>query len=208
MKTKFFIISLIAGVTLMTSCLTNAPTEADMQGYMKALQQYYPYSLGDSYVYFNENLNRTWEISTYEMPDFRISVYNNPSVKNYGDRGGSIYASFLEKGVASIEDEESSIATYLRNSGDSNMNVIWSVKIRLSADDFFSGGIEYGCPHREFLSQLTDTIILPLTQKRAPDSDYRSFISAPEGSYARIVRGKGLTEFCVDGETVWHKVEE
>ena len=57
---------------------------------------------------------------------------------------------------------------------------------------------------KEVLAQLTDTIIIPIRRQGTTNRE----IVAPEGAYARIVKDHGLTDFSVDGTTVWRRVME
>ena len=75
----------------------------------------------------------------------------------------------------------------------SSMDIFWSLELRLEEDEYYRGGSRITCSPDEILSQLTDTIIL-------------SIDDTENGAYARIVKNQGLTDFSVDGTTVWRRV--
>lgn len=200
MKTKFFLMSLILGAALMVSC-NEEPTENDLKDYLKALAPYYPYSLDETLVFKNDALEKTWEIETYDYrgngryPDTGITVQNDITVKSYGLRYAHISAAFVNSPVTDKKFRKSEISTdFLHSGGSKVVEMSWSFRLQLPDGEVFEGGFTKKYPPKEVISTFTDTIIL--TQQ-----------GGPEGAYARIVKGKGLTDFSVDGETVWRRVK-
>lgn len=196
MKSKLFVLSLIVATGLFNSCKTEEPTETDWNNYVAALKHYYPYSLEDQFLFVNDSLGRTWEAQPYddnkeEYPYTHILICKKePGSKCSGDGTAYIYALFMNKGEAPQDGGKSEITTYITHEGGSELvSINWSIVIRLGADEYYRGELRESCPASQVLSHLADTIVIP----------------ASKDSYARIVKDKGLTDFCVDGKTVWQR---
>lgn len=211
MKTKLFIISLLVAATgLLVSC-DRGLSEADLKNYINALKYYYPYSLNEEFIFENESLGQTWEALPYD--DYNEGVYpythitickNEVGSKCSGDRSAGIAACMIEKGKRD-DIGYSKILTYLeQEGGHKNVFCEWRVSLLMSDSTFYTGFLRNTCPQDEVLSQLTDIITIPISYKQTSYSG--SSIPLPEGAFARIVKGKGLTEFSLDGKTVWKRV--
>lgn len=72
----------------------------------------------------------------------------------------------------------------------------------MSDSIFYTGEIRSYCSQEEVLTQLTDVITIPIQYYHKYGE---SVNDAPKDAYARIVREKGLTEFSIDGQTVWKR---
>ncbi len=210
MKTKLFIINLLVMATGLLASCDSGLSEADLKNYIAALKYYYPYSLNEEFIFENESLGRAWEALPYD--DYNEGVYpythitickNEVGSKCSGDRSAGIAAYMIEKGKRD-DIGYSEISTYLyQEGGHKNVFCEWRVSLLMSDSTFYTGFLRNTCPQDEVLSQLTDVITIPILNfKKYKESGG----DAPQGAYARIVKGKGLTEFSVDGKTVWKRV--
>lgn len=198
MKAKFFLISLILGTTLFVSCY-NDPSEKDMQGYLAALRPYYPYPENGTFIYKNDSLGRTWEVKVEKNKDGDYP-YTHMTIckreifsKCSGDRSVSIWTRFMREHIP-YDQSAGQLSTEIVYWGDaSSMDIFWSLELYLNEDEHYQGGAYIKCSPDRVLSQLTDTIILSIDKTK-------------NGAYARIVKGEGLTDFSVDGTTVWRRV--
>lgn len=217
MKTRIFLISLIMASVCLFSCEHDgdgaeiAPTEKDLHNYIAALSHYYPYSINDVFIFRNESSGERWENkpfvysgdSTY--PETEIWLCDDSDASCYGDRTAQICSYFMEKGVSRYEYAPSGITTFIAKTGGSeDINFSWYVYLSFGAYDYYQGISTVRCMPEEVLNQLTDTIIIPIRHKGTASG----VIAAPNGAYARIVTDKGLTDFSVDGTTVWRRVKE
>ena len=217
MKTKLFLLSLMAIV--LASCKPVEPdTIVSAKSCLEDYLNYYPYSLNEKFIFVNEDLNRRWEGEAYNRkgdksyPETHILCNNNQENgepnENYGNWNSTIHASILEKGISPTHDEPSCIATYIDYVAGSNMGkpitISWNFSFRLSDEEIYHGELLNSCTESEMSSMLTDTIVVPMLYQRG-----NSIIALPEGSYALIIKRKGLTEFSVDGgQTVWKRIKE
>lgn len=205
MKTKFFIISLISCFFLL-SC-GQKPTKDDCQEYIDSLKPYYPYSIDEKFVFFNEALGLTWEAKAFDEPKgvypyTHMSYIDEIVAKSYGRWNVSIVAYMHEKDMPPYSDEMSFVRTHI--SGDAkSAHMDWNVKIRFNEEEIFEVDGTFIGDKKEIFSFMTDTIIIPVPE----GVDTYSYLKVPEGSYARIVKNQGLTDFSVDGKTVWKRVK-
>ena len=199
MKHKLFITISTALALLMTACDTGQPTEAEMKEYLTVLSYYYPYSLTDTFVFVNDDLGKTWEAYPYCMdgdtyPRTRLIRLSGKST------GWSAYVE-ADMVTKDISNKEGGILTYLNYAGGI-MDMHWDIKFVLNEDETIQGGYIITCSKDQLLSNLTDTILIPIPNQFIPGPP----VIAPDGAYARIVKHQGLTDFSTDGKTVWKRV--
>ena len=223
MKTKLLILSFISVVGTLLFLTSCKPTEPDLKEVnpktcLKAYMLYYPYLIDENFIFVNEELTRRWEVLAYDWtkkgvyPETYMSSYdeieNEEPNENYGNWSSTIYAYMLEKGISPTLDEPSVISTYITHTKDANLgkpiSIAWQITLRLSDDEIYFGNLLNSCSEEEMSSMITDTITIPMLYQRSS-----SLITLPKGSYALIIKRKGLTEFSVDGgQTVWKRVIE
>lgn len=214
MKTKIFLLSLSVAAIICTSCRGHGdkiePTEKDLKTYISVLSHYYPYSINDNLIFKNENSGESWENKPFTYsgdsiyPETEIWLCDEPYASCYGDRTAHIYACFIENGVSRYDYDPSQIGTFIAKSGSEEVYLSSNIMLSFGAYDYYRGSYSVICMHKEVLAQLTDTIIIPIRRQGTTTRE----IDAPEGAYARIVKYHGLTDFSVDGETVWRRVRE
>lgn len=213
MKTEIYLIC-IFGVALLTSC-HNDPSEEDMQRYLTALRPYYPYSLDKDMTFVNDSINRTWIVKHYDYnsdgkyPETHITICNREANSNCsGDRSLSISAILMDASLSKqwAFSEQTTLINYTGYQPyASSVDIMWGIELCINKDEFFRGYLpRITCSPEEVLSYLTDTITIPITQQQL---EY-SVVDAPQGAYARIVKGKGLTDFSIDGTTIWSCARE
>lgn len=209
MKTKVFLACVLMSVGLLVSC-REEPSEADMKSYIAAVSLYYPYSLDEDWVFINDRTGDKWEAYAYDFYNEGKYPYTHITIcphevgsKCSGDKSGEIIAWMVEKGVPVTLDEPSSITTTFNNvGGQKEVGVEWHVSLRMSTGVLYSGSMSNTYPYTAVLSQLTDTLEIPLSHMRPQGESNQP---ASKGAYARIVKNQGLTEFSVDGETTWRR---
>lgn len=212
MKTKFWVICVLSGILLMTSCDPADPSQ-NINGAtcINAILPYYPYTIDENFVYVNEELDRTWEaaprIINGKYPEVvfdgkdDFDVNGNPGKSN-GNWEASVNVQMLELNPPAIWDwsQISTIMTYSK--WNKEMLIVWYFKICLSEEEHFSAHNRIICASNEALSYFSDTILLTdMIQEHGA-------VPLPDGVYARIVKNEGLTDFSVDGATVWRRVKQ
>ena len=194
MKTKIIIISLISCLCVM-SCRPKF-INVNVQEYVDTLKLYYPYSVGEKFIFMNDELGLTWEAKACdERGSFPHTTMDYPEKdirsKSYNVWGAYINADIVEKDLTPDNKNRNHIRTDIEGNG-TKAYVVWFVKILIYNEELATSK-GFMCDYNEVFSLLTDTILLPA--------------SSPEGSYARIVKYQGLTDFSVDGKTVWKRVK-
>ncbi len=209
MKTKLFIVSFVIMLSgLVTSCEGESPTETEMKNYLAVLTHYYPYSANEIFVFANENQGYSWEAEAYDYyhngiyPYTHLSVCNEVGAKCKGDREAVISAWMLEKGADSSNGVSEVSTMISHEGGSSEVQINWYIRLQLSDSTFYTGEFRSVCLQKAVLSQLTDVITIPILYYHSAGE---AAVGAHEGAYARIVKEKGLTEFSVDGQTVWKR---
>ena len=201
MKPKFFIISLFAVMVVAISCQPNEPSAKSnyFEQYIDTLKLYYPYSLEQLCVFENAESNQKLEILSYDERKTGTFPYSFIEILDKEcdceeDQRFIIEGAWKWKEKVLSSESPTRIRTELihERSWD-NYFVEWNIQIFLNDEELYSGDSEFRCNPNEVLSHFTDSIIIPL--------------NAPEGSYARIVKNQGLTDFSVDGKTVWKRVK-
>lgn len=85
--------------------------------------------------------------------------------------------------------------------------MIWRMDLRLSMrmpQEYFTAYLDVRCKPSELASLLTDTISVPIQTIVCPGMD----TTIVEGACVHIVKNKGITDFILDGKTVWRRVKE
>lgn len=220
MKQKLFTVLLIILCGLFSSCEpAETPKDVNATLCLNALLKYFPYTIEDDFVFVNDSTGRQWNAKPYDRfkegifprtsKHFSDSYEGEAPSESYGSWSCSVEAPILEIGVSHTEDAMSDVSMQIAYTADSrpanpSIAMSWDVRIRLSNEEYYSGFLFKLCFPNEVMSLLTDTLILPLEYQRTANGQ----IAAPEGSYARIVKEHGLTDFSVDGKSVWRRVKE
>ena len=213
MKARFFLISVIAAMCLC-SC-NRGPSKNDMQGYLDAMLYYYPYSIEEELVFVNDSLERSLVFTPDDLhndgvyPETHISPcgYDIGS-KCQGDKSLSI------DGVMKVSEDSADAGKMRLGSNvyyeaylnyESSMTIHWYVHfwyMHITNPNEDYQGVYYirDISPDSVYACMTDTIILTVKPTYGP-YDY------PDQGYARIVKNKGLTDFSLDGKTIWRRVK-
>ena len=222
MRTELFIFSLLSATLLMTAC--QHPEEPQQQKNVDAemclelLLSYFPYTIDEEFIYINETTGKKWEAKAYDRrgegnyPETRVTNHQGIEAgeisPSFGDWETEIHAHILEKGVKWKEGKRSDQSIQISYDASekeySPTELWWEIKIDINNDDFYEAEEKIFCYPNDIPSLLTDTITLSINyQQGAPNH------AASEGSYARIIKNQGLTDFSVDGgKTIWRRVKE
>ncbi len=127
---------------------------------------------------------------------------NNPFAECYGDRVVEIFANFIENGVDRCAYAPSGIRTFIAQSGSPDVWICWDIMLSFGPDDYYKGTYSVHCMPAEVIEQLTDTIVIPILRQGTK----RGEIDVTDSAYARIIKEQGLTDFSIDGKTIWKRI--
>ena len=210
MKPKLFLISLVALATLMMSC-RNDVSEKDMKGYLNDMLCYYPYALEEDVTFVNDSLGQTFVVRPKTPGDgifpTRHIIICSDGIwsKCRGDKSVSVSARMNEKD-ASRGERFILLVSHVGYTGhldyENSMDIEFSIELALvDNENYYGAAVRQNVSPEDVYSCLSDTILIPITQKNTLGPT----LEAPEGAYARIVKGQGLTDFSIDGKTVWRR---
>ena len=213
MKSKISIIILVFAALLMAGCSKpkEVPTENDLKTYLAELKLYYPYAVNEQFVFVNETTCERLEVKAMPEQDneYPITSYGiheeDPESMSYEMWSIDIYAPMINNEFSMVLDMDSHIA----GKGLICDGILWMFSVKLDSKYSYIGVKLPDASDNDVLSLFTDTVEITEISKTYID-DFSGEIqqeSAPSGSYARIVRNKGLTDFCIDGKTVWRRVK-
>jgi len=217
MKTRTLILSLFA--TAMVACTEKPeqpeeptyPTQEELQSYRDTLLLYYPYSLDEEFVFVNEELGQTWKAKADDQKTgmYPIVYLQLPNLSEDCDCKGMwsihIFAPLLEQGLSHYPTDINYIQTDITGAWMSVNVYNWEFQTyRENGKERYQGGIYIAGQNGKIddILNTPDTIIVPI-----PENGKSTFVTNPEGAYARIVKHQGLTDFSVDGKTVWKRIK-
>ena len=221
MKKSFLFIGLIGLIMSFASCDPNVPQSklrTDAQKSLNTIVAYYPYSINDEFVYVNETTGEQWKGKPYsnnygEFPEINLRVYDDESdpivdgehSMSYGSWNADVYAEILEVGVSHAVRQPTYMHTTISKSpNDQKTEILMSCYLYITFNKlecYLVGVDSIYSSLDEVMAFFTDTIVL----QPFMDKGTQEYV---EGSYARIIRDKGLTDFSVDGKTVRRRVHD
>lgn len=202
MKIKWYLVGLMFFPLVMVSCYHGA-SDAELENYVNELLLYYPYSVNEEFVFVNDSTGQTWDGHSKNYEDGRYPYTytwscHEPLASCFSDWSASVEAMIVKD---SIKDGHSELSTFIVACGGDPI-IDWVAKIYFGTKEFIQADSRTYCTKEEVLSQLTDTIILPIHYHMTNNGR----IDPAEGAYVRIIKGKGLTDFSVDSKSVWRRV--
>ena len=208
MKNLFYLTIMITVGGLFVSCNGNKSNEPQTLNAEKMLEMslaYFPYNEKDSLEFVNDQTGRKWDIETYSIN--KSCRTGKEGSESQGISKSIVDVKFTVKDVAFIKQQNAKItfniiADTFNIGKDTYIFMSQFVYIPLSDDEIYSGQTEINCNEVDFYSYFSDTIMIPLTEDL-----YNRSTPLPEGAYARLVKNKGLTDFSVDGTTIWKRVQ-
>ena len=204
MKSKHFLFCPIAIIIAFSACTPESEgMKVNLKTCLKVMSAYFPYTDKENFVFVNEELGKTCEAGAFSAnaddgyPNVLTLECHSPLSKCYGDWSIYISAVFQEKEGSSNQSLNGMIRANVDYSPDTDqiesVAADWIVHISLGKEGALKIDWGFVCFPEELYSHFTDTIVLP--------------VNTPEGAYARIVKNQGLTDFSVDGKTVWKRVK-
>jgi len=203
MRTKtIFFVSILSVVSSLIACdcEPEMPTELNAQTAQTVMSWYFPYKASKTYTFRNNKTGEVWKMlpevrkSTGEFPEFYISEHWELGMEWLV----SVESSFMDvngdiKNLAGF----SCLMTPATLKGDI-IRIQWSGHISLTGnrDDLYRNLLILTVDSASAFSYFTDTITLPFIHGNT---------SLPSNACLHIVRCKGLTDFSLDGESVWER---
>ena len=206
------VITVVAGVFLSCNREPEMPTEVTMQNVLNVVMRYYPYEEGDVLTFKNENTGETLSLaakSSENMPFLSTDVgdmtYKPSEDAETNTWGWKIeVASFFTVDGLDVPNNKSSVMTVIMADTErQRMQNNWNCGIQLNGNEFYRCDRLSQCQPKDVYTYLTDTISLIVRDV----TTVKGITRLPEDGYLYIVRDKGITEFCLDGKTIWKRVK-
>ena len=204
MKTRIFPFIFILAILCLAACTPESEgMKVNPKTCLKVISAYYPYTEDENFVFVNEELGRTCKAKAFKRTNDESYPYvrimdcrYSPAMKCYGDWSVDVFAALQETESSSDQALSGYIQTNVFCSPDDKLESValfWYVQLNVSDGGSSQCHCDILCFSEDLYKHFTDTIVLPL--------------NSPEGAYARIVKNQGLTDFSVDGKTVWKRVK-
>lgn len=190
------------------------PKKNGSDTYADVMIQYFPYDINEHFVFENNQTEDIKECYAFNYNNRYGAIYPLMEKRNVNPNDSSISAGDWQINIdapmiAADNDPielkyDPGFITFrvFGSTFDSACNVNMHTKLQFNAEEYFYGSLDY----RRFdtskvLSLFMDTITIPLTQhvlqtKREPIS---------EGAYVHIVKNIGITDFSIDGKSIWKR---
>lgn len=219
MKAKFFIISLVGALTLLASCKPVEPElkEVTPENCIEAFMPYFPYSIGEKFIFFNESLGHTIQANAYD--ELKDGIYPDTFINEKSEEAETSWNAQVQAYMFNSRINPDSIpwthhwveriaayAVYDPSYAEAPYRMAWSVQLRLDMKNAFIAYWDLYREKSELASLLTDTITLPVMQIISYDQSMDTTIV--EGACVHIVKNKGIVDFSLDGKTYWKRVKE
>ena len=207
-STKSLFLLLAIAAAWLSSC-SSGPLNSDWESYRAEMLRYFPYQVKDTCVFENTDKDSSILFLPHDsygsFPSSDIYISNCGPFEKCGP--SEVYISALWHGT---EDKNKSyVQMILSNWGGNKMEFHCSYSIWSRSDNEYYGIITATYPMDEVLSYLQDTLVLPFERYYFMEDGVRTHIDiSSQGAYLRLVKGHGLTDFSLDGTTVWHQVKK
>ena len=214
MKTKHFLFAF--GVLLITACTQQQepqqqtyPTSEELQRYRDSLLLYFPYSADEEFVFVNDESGQTWQTKANDLGrgEYPIVDVYPPKISGSENDGFwfiNVTASMLEQGMPSYTAEANYTSVSLHGAWMGFGPYSWNFQIYNSEEKKeYPGTWGTNSLSEDDFLHTADTIIIPISP-----SANGSVAKQSDGAYARLVKNQGLTDFSIDGKTVWRRVKE
>ena len=219
-KTGVFLCGFIGALVLLISCRPIDPKqkEATPETCIDALMPYFPYSLDEEFIFFNENLHHRIEAKAHDSnkdgiyPDTFVQSENGKDSNSEWScsvRAFMFNSKINPDSLAWTHYTVEEISAYIANHPSeeaSPMEMIWKVALRLDLKNGFIVYWDVHCERDELSSLLKDTITLPVYSIFSYDQTMDTTVI--DGSCVHIVKNEGIVDFSLDGQTFWRRVKE
>ena len=197
-------------LAFLVSCETNSidkpeQKEINRLNTLELMKKYFPYQADATYDFINDQTGNVWSIT----PSVNSSdLHEFPAVESYeykGARGleweNTINAEFIVGGLGNVNP---TVILFNVSTSGTGFEIHLQTKIPLSQSEAYGTSLsQMECDSVEFYNIFTDTIIMPITKEY--DARGRSSRYDMPDAYVKMVRGVGLTDFSIDGKTVYRR---
>jgi len=202
------VIAVVAGVFLSCNREPEMPTEVTMQNVLNVVMRYYPYEEGDVLTFKNENTGETLSLAAKSSDNDNFLQARTDTIKYKEGKDTPVTIVGWSIGVSARLTEKQSggvSAIHSNISADTEERqrvfILWNVG--LYKNGYNRGDVLFDGNLSEVYAYFTDTI--KLTMRDVILDNQRKDL--PENAYLYVVRDTGITEFSLDGQTVWKRVD-
>ena len=204
MKSRNLVCSVVLSLLyLLTSCNPIEPKEEkiSIDECTNLVAQYFPYTKNSEIQFSSENGDLISMFALESKYDGSCPVVVTDSLLG-PETFSLVYTYFYVS--SDIPETQNRIYSqmFFPYNGDT-ATIDWMITLQWEKDVYYDVCTRKIIPLKNPYISLTDTLEFPILYRLSKtESQY-----ALNGAYVRIVRHKGLTEFCVDGETIWKRVK-
>ena len=186
------------------------PKEVTIQNVLNVVKWYYPYEEGDVLTFKNESTGETWSIVAKNDGTTKFLTTNTDEIQDgeapgHPTKGWSVRVDcdMTVDGLSEPNKHTFFATTIGADTYYSTMNMHWYTAIRLKEDELYRASIEYRDSLNQIYSYFPSTISLKV-QNVLKGTELKA---VPENAYVKILKHKGLTEFSLDGQSIWQRVK-
>lgn len=212
-KIYFGAICAIVASMVCVSCNTNPPEEPVVikeitrESALEALLEYFPYTANAAYTFENSQTGEKWCMrpftqgtSSHKFPDVMSISSMEEESEQWENR---INAEF---NADNLDNTYRSIQTCYVCTAHDYFEVHWQCKIRMGLDEGYGASLnDMRCDSLTFWKIHSDTLTLPITTKYDKTNWGTKF--DVDGAYISLVKGIGLYDFSLDGQSIWRRVK-
>ena len=216
MKKYFLFVGVCVIAGIMSSCNNKPdpedPMSATPQNSIEAMRPYFPYSADQKLEFVNESTGKEWSLTPCFYNPASGAPIDFPKISNLKyNAHPEIWEVFME---SDYEGEASNGKPWRYNLisfkvvGNTDKDSVYfteMAQIEVGKEGFFQGECYFSNSMSEFIPSLKDTIRCPFLRTCATYGMIKE--PAADGCYITVVKNKGITDFCIDGKTIWKRVK-
>ena len=203
--------------TFLTSCKgevqeeSNSYPEITCQSALDMLNAYFPFISDTPFIYINDQSGEQCRLlpakwgAIDEFPELRSSSMMIDGKEQWSN---AVTAFFYAKGKDGISDQRSELIGRINNSiASDKFKLDWSCSIWLTGDSGYYGYLsDRDCDSVQLWKYHSNTLTLPISKQLFPKTTWKTY-DVPN-AVMHIVKGHGLTDFSLDGQSTWRLVEK
>ena len=170
---------------------------------LQSALEYFPYQEGDILIFYNATTDDTISIAAV-CPSNKNSLY--AYVDEITRDSEWLIRVLTDLKIEKPEVPNSIISSAAVISGSYSSEMIqmrWYANIVFSKITEYYASLISKCKPEDLYNHFTDTICLPIEQIY----NGKNVEEADENAYVNIVKSRGITDFSLDGKTIWNRVK-
>ena len=201
MKHHFSILFLIPVCLLFMAC--HHGDNLNKEEVLQSALEYFPYQEGDILIFYNATTGDTISMAAVSSDSENFLITHVDEIK--GDPGWLIRVeAALTIGKLQAPNNKSFSLVNISDSYTSEMiQMRWGTNILFSKNAVYYASLVNKCKPEDIYNHFKDTIYLPVEQIY----NGKTYENADKNAYVNIVKSRGITDFSLDGKTIWKRVK-